>query len=389
MSEQSFESELEKLRSESLYRRLVPRSDSGGILEADDEKVINFSSNDYLDLANHPRVKEKAIELIEEFGTGATASRLVTGTLECHQQLEQRLAGVKDYPEALVFGSGYLTNTGVIPALLEGQDFIAVDRLAHASLIDGLLQSQARFNRFRHNDLAHLEQCLEQAKPEARKLVVTESLFSMDGDRAPLRQICELAAEHGALVLVDEAHATGVFGSGGSGLVAEQGLTDEVDISMSTFSKALGSYGGAVACRRELKEIFINKARSFIYSTGLPPAAVGAVLGALDLLEESPELGTELLDRARFFRQQLQQRGLDTGDSESQIIPVLVGDNQLTLEFADRLETENILAVAIRPPTVPAGSARVRLSVTLAHSRQQLDRAAATIGDVAEAVGVV
>ncbi len=389
MSSKSINERLRELRSDGLYRRLETRPATGGKLVEENDKILNFSSNDYLDLANHPRVKKEAHRMIEEYGGGATASRLVTGTLECHEKLEQRLAEMKGYPAALVFGSGYLTNLGVITALLGKNDYLFVDRLAHASIIDGLLQSRAEFHRFRHNDLDHLADQLENTANGGRKLIVTESLFSMDGDRAPLAGLVQLAQRHEAMLLVDEAHATGVFGSAGCGLVAAEELTDQVDISMATLSKALGSYGGMVACSQKLKEFFINRARSFIYSTALPPASVGAVLGALDVLADQPELGSEVLERASFFRRRLQKQGLDTGNSSSQIIPVIVGENELTLEFARRLEKEGLLAVAIRPPTVPRNVARIRFSVTLAHSREELADVAELIGNTAKELGVI
>jgi 8-amino-7-oxononanoate synthase len=342
--------------------------------------ALNFSSNDYLHLAHHPDVIAAAERALREVGAGAGASRLVSGTLALHAELEARLATLKGYPAGLVFGSGYLTNLGVLPALVGRGDAIFADRLAHASLLDAALLSRAALHRFRHNDAGHLEELLKSHAGAGRKLVVTESVFSMDGDVAPLPDIAAIAERHGALLLVDEAHATGVFGPGGSGLIRAHKLESAVHVSMGTLSKALGGYGGFVACSEKVRTLLVNRARAFIFTTAPPPAVLGAALGALDVLEKNPGMGAELLRRAALFRQQLQTAGLDTLQSASQIMPVFVGDNARALALADRLREQGLLVVAIRPPTVPEGTARLRLSVTLAHSEADLARAAKIIG---------
>ncbi|TAN36262.1 MAG: 8-amino-7-oxononanoate synthase [Verrucomicrobia bacterium] len=360
------DAELDALREAHLFRRAI----------ALDRALLNFSSNDYLNLAHHPEVIAAAERALRECGASAGASRLVSGTLALHEELEARLAKLKGYPAGLVFGSGYLTNLGVLPALVGRGDAIFADRLAHASLMDATMLSRAELHRFRHNDAGHLEELLKKHAGAGRKLVVTESVFSMDGDLAPLPDIATVAERHGALLLVDEAHATGVFGPGGSGLIREHKLESAVNISMGTLSKALGGYGGFVACSEKLRALLINRARAFIFTTAPPPPVLGAALGALDVLEKNTGLGAELLRRAALFRQQLQAAGLDTMQSASQIIPVFVGDNARALALAGRLREQGLLVVAIRPPTVPEGTARLRLSVTLAHSEADLVRSA-------------
>ncbi len=378
------QSELEALRRDGLLRSLRMMDAVGGHAESAGRRLLNFASNDYLDLARHPRVVAAARAALEECGAGATSSRLVSGTLALHGRLEARLAAHKGYPAALVAGSGYAANVGAIPALAGRGDVIFADKLAHASMIDGAMQSRAELVRFRHNDAGHLRELLaKHAGGAGRKLVVTESVFSMDGDVAPLAEIAEAATAAGAMLMVDEAHSAGVFGACGRGLVRELGLCGAVNISMSTLSKAFGGFGGVLACSEAMRDWFVNRNRGFIYSTALPPAAVGAALGALDVLEAEPDRGERLLQNAAAFRERLRAAGLDTGASASQIIPVMVGDNRRALAVSKRLLDEHgILAVAIRPPTVPAGTARLRLSVTLAHTPEELERAAGAVAMV-------
>lgn len=370
------DAELEAIRDRHLLRRTVPRPGAGGKFHEHGDEILNFSSNDYLNLSGDPRLREAASAATARYGAGATASRLVSGTLACHDELEQRLATHKGYPAALVFGSGYLANVGTIPTLIGHDDHAFTDRLAHASMIDGIRLSGARHHRFHHNDVGHLTNLLAKAPQRGRKLVLTESIFSMDGDAAPLAEITETAARHGAMILVDEAHSGGVFGPRGAGRVAELGLSERVHICMGTLSKALGGYGGFVACSSSLRDLLVNRARSFIYTTGLPPAAVATGLAALDILEREPDLGERLLERSRMFRQNLNVHGIDSAASESQIIPVLIGESEDAVAAADELARHHLLAVAMRPPTVPPGTARLRLSVTLAHEPDDLVRAA-------------
>jgi 8-amino-7-oxononanoate synthase len=351
--------------------------------------LLNFSSNDYLGLARNPVVLSAAEDAIQRYGSGATASRLVTGTLECHEELEKQLAELKGYPAALVFGSGYAANVGIISALVGRDDHIFIDRLAHASLLDAAVLSRAKVHRFHHNAPEDLRRLIRACVSGGKRLMVTESVFSMDGDIAPVAALAEVAEEGGAMVLVDEAHATGVFGSGGAGVVRQSGSEARVNCSMGTLSKALGGYGGFVACSGDMRQWLIHKARSFIYSTALPPAMVGAALGALQCLRNNPDMGRQLLGQSAEFRARLRELGLDTGSSESQIIPVMVGDNERAVRLHRRLVERGILAVAIRPPTVPRGAARLRLSVSLEHTPGILNRVAGVIAEAAQLEGII
>lgn len=382
------EAGLRQLREDGLERSLRELPGTGGKIRAAEGDLINFSSNDYLDFARNEKIISAAVDALKSYGAGSVSSRLVSGTLPCHSELERRLAKFKGLPAALVFGSGYLTNLGVIPALVDREGVIIADKLAHASLIDGSILSRANLKRFQHNDCDHLVKLLQNEKSARQKLVITESVFSMDGDLAPLKEIASVCTEHNAMLLVDEAHATGIFGPSGAGQVRELKLENQTAVSMGTLSKSIGAYGGFVACSSELHDWFVNRARAFIYSTALPPVMAGAALEALNILEHTPALGRELLSRAENFRRRLQQAGLNTGNSASQIIPLIAGKNEKALALAGRLRERGILAVAIRPPTVPEGTARIRLSVTLGHSENDLSRAANLIIEAARAEGL-
>jgi len=374
--------ELAGIRKAGLDRHLFPYPVPGGRIRVGGKTMLNFSSNDYLNLAGNPIVLAAAGEALRTVGAGAGASRLVTGTLFIHEELERKLAAYKGYNAALVFGCGYMTNAGVIPAIAGRDDFVFVDRLAHASILDAVILSRAKLIRFSHNDAGHLCDLLRRSAGKGRRLVVTESVFSMDGDVAPLRDICAVAVSHNAMIMIDEAHSTGVFGPGGSGCVSELGLQSEVTVSMGTLSKALGGYGGFVACSGPFRNLLVNKARSFIFSTALPPASVASAIAAVDLIRNEPGMGGKLLRNAALFRNSLKKAGLNTGDSASQIVPVMIGDNRRVVEVSKRLREQGIVAAAIRPPTVPEGTARLRLSVTLAHTAADLDRAAKAIASV-------
>lgn len=365
--------QLAALRREDLLRDIHTRDraaeKAGHALRLDD--------NDYLDLARHPDVVAAAVEHARRWGAGATASRLVCGSLPCHDALEQALAAHHGMPAALLFGSGFLANLGLLTSLVDAGDVVLVDRLAHASLLDGISMSGARFHRYRHNDLNHLDRLLARtADARGRRWIVTESVFSMDGDCAPLAAIAARAADVGAALIVDEAHATGVQGPAGAGLCAE--LPDDLRpvALVGTLSKALGSYGGYVATSRPLRTWLLNRARSAIYTTALPPAAVGAARAALDVLQREPERGAELLARADAFRGALQGHGLDTRPSTSQIVPVPCGASGRALRVSAALQERGVHATAIRPPTVPRGAARIRFALSLRHSRDALARVA-------------
>ena len=375
---------LDDLSNKHLLRSLTTRDEgpAGGF-------CLDFSSNDYLNLSTHAQLTARlAVER-----AGAAASRLISGTLPEHLKLEEDLAAFVGYPAALLFGSGYLANTGALSALLGRSDIVLADRYIHASLIDGLRLSGARLYRFRHNDLEHLRELLQKAagerKPGGIILIVTESVFSMDGDLAPLRELVLAAGEYEASLFVDDAHAFGVFGASGAGLVQELGLQSQVDFCSATLSKSCGCYGGAVFCEALGRSFLINKARSFIYSTALPPAAIHPAFAALRLMTANPEWGTELQRRAELFRNALQTAGLETLGSASQIVPLVTGSSEKALALAAALKERGIHAWAIRPPTVPEGTARLRFSVTLAHKPAELLRAAEIIKEEAVKAGVL
>lgn len=369
-SEDWIDAKLRELSDAHQLRSLATWPKAGGRVDRDDETYLNFASNDYLDFLNRPEIKAGALTATQQYGAGSGASRLVTGNLSIHDELESAIAARKGYPSALFFGSGYMVNVGTVSSVVGRDDTVIADRMIHASLIDAAKLSGARLIRFAHNDSDDLARRIGQAR--GRILIMTESVFSMDGDRAPLPEMAELAQAHDAMLLVDEAHATGVFGPSGRGLIAAARLQDRINFNISTFSKALGGYGGAVCCSERMREWLINKARSFIYSTATTPAMCGAALAALALLDAEPDLGDRLQANASFFRDRLIAHGFDTGSSSSQIIPVMIGDNQTTMKTAAALRSRRIIAAAMRPPTVPVGTSRLRFSVTLAHTRDDL-----------------
>lgn len=371
---------LEEAREQGLERQARVYPACGGKITIDGREILNFSSNDYLDLVHHPHVIDRARQALEKYGTGAAGSRLVTGTLPIHEELEARLAKEKGYPAALLFGSGYMANAGTIPVLAGRDDVIFADKLVHASMIDACKLSGAKLVRFAHNDFQSLENRLQNFPADGnRRLIITESVFSMDGDIAPLKEIAALAEKHGALLMADEAHSSGTFGPHGAGLIREYGLENSVTVSMGTLSKAFGGYGGFIACSENLRKLLVQSSRAFIFTTAPPPAIIGAALGAMDVFEASPNLGSCLQANAAYFRELLQAGGLDTLQSESQIIPVVIGENEKALAVSQKLRERGIIAAAIRPPTVPAGTARLRLSVTLAHLLDDLEFAAKQI----------
>jgi 8-amino-7-oxononanoate synthase len=367
-----FAEQLQALRARSLDRHLREiGSAQGPIVDLAGKRLINFSSNDYLGLANDPRLREAAIGAINQFGVGAGASRLMSGTQPPHLCLESALAKWKGMPAALCFNSGYATALGTLPALATKSDVVLLDKLCHASLIDGAKLSGATLRVFPHNQLAKLKSHLEWAgreRPNARILIVTESVFSMDGDRAPLRDLVELKKYFNALLLLDEAHAIGVIGPNGRGLAAAENLSDDVDVQMGTLSKALGVSGGYICGSGDLIEWLINRARSFIFSTAPPPGLAAAALAALDFISSA-----EGEDRRRLLWRNidiLQERlSLHSG---SAIFPWIIGNEQAALELATDLQAEGFFVPAIRYPTVAKGAARLRITVTAVHTAEQI-----------------
>ncbi len=388
--EEQIQSELERLKRQALYRQMrTIDSEHGARIHYQGRRMLMLSSNNYLGLASHPALKRAAIAAAERFGTGTGASRLIAGNLKVLDDLEARIAQFKGVEAALVFGSGYLANLGTIPALAGPQDVILSDEVNHASLIDGCRLARAQVMVYRHCDCDHLKSMLEQARGARRRIIVTDSVFSMDGDIAPLADIVELARRHQAAVMIDEAHAVGMVGPKGAGLASALGLEREIDVQMGTLSKALGSYGAYVAGSRALIDYLINRARSFVFTTGLPPASAAAASAAIDLIEAEPERIKRLWDNGCYLRQRLTEMGLRLGASATPILPVIVGDAQPALDLADALLRRDIFVLAIRPPTVPDGTARLRVTPTAEHSRADLDEAIAAFAAAGRETGLI
>jgi 8-amino-7-oxononanoate synthase len=379
---------LAELERAGLRRRMrLVEGPQGPHVRLDDAEVLLLCSNNYLGLADHPRVRQAAADAAERYGAGAGASRLISGSMSLHRKLEGRLAEFKGTESALLFGSGYLANTGTIAALAGAGDVVFSDELNHASIIDGCRLSRAETFVYRHRDLDHLEAGLREAGDRAR-LIVTDGVFSMDGDVAPLRGLAELARRHQCLLVVDEAHGTGALGPGGRGASAAAGLGDEVDVIVGTLGKALGGYGAYVCASRQLVELLVNAARPFIYSTAPPPPSVGAALAALALLSERPGLVEQLRRNAATLREALSAQGLATGASRTQIVPVVVGDARRATALCERALEGGVFAQAIRPPTVPDGTSRLRLTVMANHRADELRHAARVIALAAAELGV-
>jgi 8-amino-7-oxononanoate synthase len=337
-------------------------------------ELTNFSSNDYLGLSQHPLLKERAIEWTNRYGTGCGASRLITGTLEVYEALESKLANLKGTESALIMGSGYQTNVSTIAALaqVDKNSFFLSDRLNHNSLLQGVLHGSARWSRFEHNDLNDLRTRLhsERAASASERWIITESVFSMDGDRADIDALLDLRERNGASLYIDEAHSTGLFGPQGMGLAAGK---SSIDIIMGTFGKALGSFGSYIACSKIMRDYLVNFSGGIIYSTGLPPSVLAAIDAALDIIPHMDEDRQRLSQVSDLVRKQLHDLGYSTGASTTQIIPIVIGSDQDALDLSKFLEQHGILALAIRPPTVPDGSARVRLSLSSAHTDEQIE----------------
>jgi glycine C-acetyltransferase/8-amino-7-oxononanoate synthase len=377
--------ELEEL---GLYRRTrLVSGPQGPRVVLDGSPVLLLCSNNYLGLADSPRVREAAADAAMRWGVGAGASRLVSGTMTVHGRLEQRLAAFKGTEAALLFGSGYLANLGVVGTLARAGEIVFSDELNHASIIDGCRLSRAETFVYAHNDVEHLAWGLAQAGGRGA-LIVTESVFSMDGDVAPLEEIVALARLHGVRVAVDEAHATGCLGPGGRGAVAAAGLEREVDVVIGTLGKALGAYGAFVACDAELARLFTNSSRSLIFSTAPPPPAVAGALAALELLEEQPRRVDRLHANAAVLRAELAREGFDVAGSATQIIPLVVGDARTAMRVCEAALERGVFAQAIRPPTVPEGTSRLRLAVMATHRTGELCEAARVLGRAALQAGV-
>ncbi|HEY8417071.1 MAG TPA: glycine C-acetyltransferase [Limnochordales bacterium] len=382
--------EIQQMKEQGVFR--YPRviaGPQGPRTVVDGREVVNLSSNNYLGLANHPRLGEAALKAIEEYGAGTASVRTIAGTMSLHVELERRLAAFKRTEAALVFQSGFTANAGTVAAILGRGDVIISDELNHASIIDGCRLSRAEIKVFPHKDVAAMRKRLEESRGARRVLVITDGVFSMDGDIAPLPDIVAVAKAYGAITMVDDAHASGVLGANGRGTVDHFGLHGQVDIQVGTLSKAIGVLGGYVAGSRLLIDYLIQRARPFLFSTSHPPAVTAACLAALDILESEPERIRRLWDNARYFRDGLADAGFDVKGSETPIIPVIVGEGERAMRLSDRLFEEGVFAQGIAFPTVPRGKARVRTIVTAAHTRDDLDQALAAFRQVGRELGVI
>ena len=383
--------ELEALRSGGLYNNIrTLSSPQGAWLEVDGKKVLNFCSNNYLGLANHPKLVEAATNALKKYGVGPGAVRSIAGTMEIHTELERRLAAFKGVEAAIVLQSGFSANTAVIPVLVGKEDVIISDELNHASIIDGSRLSGARIERYAHANTTDLEDVLKKNQGTYRRaLVITDGVFSMDGDLAPLDQIYGVTSRYDAMLMVDDAHGEGVIGRGGRGIVYHFGLHGKVDVEVGTLSKAFGVVGGVVAGNAKIIEWVRQRGRPFLFSSATPPADVAACIAAVDLLESSTELVDRLWENARYFKAELKKIGLNTGNSVTPITPVMLGEAPLAQQFSRELFNENVFAMALGFPTVPQGKARIRVMISAAHSREDLDQGLAAFEKVAKKLQVI
>ncbi len=384
------ETELAQLREQGLYTTIrTLSSPQGAWLEVDGRRVLNFSSNNYLGLANHPRLREAAKAAIDRLGIGPAAVRTIAGTTELHLQLEKRLAEFKGVEAALTFQSGFNANLAVIPALVGKDDVIFSDQLNHASIIDGCRLSRATIVAYAHNDVDDLRRKIAETPEYGRRMIITDGVFSMDGDIAPLPALYEVAAAHDILLMVDDAHGEGVLGRGGRGIVDHFDLHGKVDIEVGTMSKAFGVVGGIVAGRRVLVEWLKQRARPFLFSSAMTIPDVAACLAAVDLLETSTELVDRLWANADMFKRGMQSLGFDTGRTQTPIVPVMLGEAPLAQQFSRRLFEEGVFAQAIGYPTVPQGKARIRVMNSAAHSPQDIEQGLAIFERVGKELGVI
>jgi glycine C-acetyltransferase len=383
-------SDLDSLKQQGLYRYLrILDGEQKSKATFDHRQVVNLSSNNYLGLTTHPRLREAALDATRRLGVGSGSVRTIAGTMDIHMELELRLAAFKKTEAVVVFQSGFTANAGTVAAVLSKDDVVVSDELNHASIIDGSRLSRAAIKVFPHKDVDGARKVLQDLPPAQRKLLITDGVFSMDGDLGALPELCALAEEFGCIMMVDDAHASGVFGRNGRGTIDHFGMHGRVDIQVGTLSKAIGALGGYVAGSRTLIEFLDHRARPFLFSTSHPPAVAAACIAAIDVLEQEPQLIDRLWDNTRFFKAGLQALGFDTGLSESPITPVIVGDGALAMKLSDRLFDEGVFAQGIAFPTVPRGKARVRTIVTATHTREELQFALDVFAKVGCELGIL
>ena len=381
--------ELDHLKQHGLYRRLrVLDGEQKAAAIVDHKDVVNLSSNNYLGLTTHPRLREKALEAIQRYGVGTGSVRTIAGTMELHVELERRLAEFKKTEAVVVFQSGFTANAGTVSSILTDRDVVISDELNHASIIDGCRLSRATIKVFPHKDVGRARALLEELPASQRKLLITDGVFSMDGDLGPLPELCALAEEFGCIMMVDDAHASGVFGKNGRGTIDHFNVHGRVDIQVGTLSKAIGALGGYVAGGRALVDFLHHRARPFLFSTSHPPPVAAACIAALDVLLEEPEIIDRLWDNARFFKSGLQALGFNTGASESPITPVIVGEGSVAMQLSDRLFEQGVFAQGIGFPTVARDRARVRTIVTATHTREALQFALDAFARVGRELGI-
>lgn len=364
------------LRAEKgLLRDLKPASSrANGRIRFNKKDYIDFCSNDYLGLSGHPKLIAENKSALDKFGVSSSASRLMSGDFELHHRLEEKIARFKNKEAGLVFNSGYQANLGIISSLYGREDCVFSDRLNHASILDGIILSGAKLFRFMHNDADNLELLLKKQRGKFNKaLIISETIFSMDGDRPCLKDLVHLKEKYNCGIMVDEAHATGIFGKNGTGMAEQENVGSRIDLIMGTFSKALGGFGAYLAGSKRLITYLINSCRSFIYSTALPPAVIAGNLASIDLIKEEPYRREKLLHLARYFRDALKEKGFQV-KGDSQIIPLIIGDSLKAAEFARKLRERGYWVLPVRPPTVPAGTSRLRFSLTFYHTKEILDR---------------
>ncbi|HEV2175631.1 MAG TPA: glycine C-acetyltransferase [Terriglobia bacterium] len=383
--------ELNKLREQKLYQKLrILETEQLPVANFDGHEVINLSSNNYLGLATHPKLKQAAVRAIEEFGVGSGAVRTIAGTMTLHMQLEERIARFKNVEASVVFQSGFAANAGTVSAILGKEDIIISDELNHASIIDGCRLSRAEIKVFPHKDVDACERILKEIEGrKCRKLLITDGVFSMEGDIAPLPRLVELAEQYGCIMMIDDAHSSGVLGRNGRGTVDHFGLHGRVDINVGTLSKAIGALGGYVCATRDTIDFLYHRARPFLFSTSHPPSVAASCLAAFEVLDEEPQLVEALWSNTRFFKEGLKQIGFNTGMSETPITPVIVGDAALAHEFSRQLFQEGVFAQGIGYPTVAQGKARIRTIVTATHTEDELKQALEILERVAKRLRII
>jgi glycine C-acetyltransferase len=383
--------ELQKLREQNLYQKLrILETEQLPVCNFDGQEVINLSSNNYLGLTTHPKLKEQAVRAVEEFGVGSGAVRTIAGTMALHMELEEKIAKFKQVEAAVVFQSGFTANAGTVQAILGREDIIVSDELNHASIIDGCRLSRAEIKVFPHKDVDACERILEEIRDrKCRKLLITDGVFSMDGDIAPLPQLVELAEKYGCIMMIDDAHSSGVLGRNGRGTVDHFNLHGRVDIQVGTLSKAIGALGGYICSHRNTIEYLYQRARPFLFSTSHPPSVAATCIAAFEVLEEEPQLIEQLWSNTEFFKEGLKKLGFNTGMSETPITPIIVGDAALAHQFSRELFQAGVFAQGIGYPTVPHGKARIRTIVTATHTQDELSQALEIMEKVAKKLKIL